>query len=274
MRMNKCRLYCFAFGILALAAGRPTLAHWPDQPPHRFADLGEFTFERGGKIPNLRMSYVTHGKLNAAKDNAILFMHGWGSNHHGFDQMIGPGKPLDTDRYFIICTDELGNSQTTFEHTTSPTNSGLKMNFPQYNGRDKIKAEYKLVTEVLGIQRLLAVTGISSGADHSVQMAVAYPHFMDGILPVSGGALSSTQGFFYGALYMSVIESARAGRPGTTMRIPGNAHPMPSQLSCPIFTAGNGGSGTSTIPRRIRPGAINGATTISISRIRAISTIG
>jgi homoserine O-acetyltransferase len=190
------------------------LAHWPDQPPHRFADLGEFEFEGGGKISNLRMSYVTHGKLNAAKDNAILFMHGWGSNHHAFDHMIGPGKPLDTDRYFIICTDELGNSQTTFEHTTSPTNSGLKMNFPLYNGRDKVKAEHKLVAEVLGIPRLLAVTGISSGAEHSVQMAVSYPDFMDGIFPVVGGALSGTQGFFYGALYMSVLESCQGWQAG------------------------------------------------------------
>jgi len=203
-----------ALVALLLAGSELAFAHWPDQSPHQFADLGEFAFEGGGRIPNLRMSYVTHGKLNAAKDNAILFMHGWGSNHHGFDQMIGPGKPLDTDKYFIICTDELGNSQTTFEHTTSPTNSGLKMNFPRYNGRDKIKAEHKLVTEVLGIPRLLAVTGISSGADHSVQMAVLYPHFMDGILPVSGGALSSTQGFFYGALYMSVIESCQGWQGG------------------------------------------------------------
>jgi homoserine acetyltransferase len=45
----------------------PAIAHWPDQPAHQFADLGEFEFEGGGKVPNLRMSYVTHGKLNAAK---------------------------------------------------------------------------------------------------------------------------------------------------------------------------------------------------------------
>ena len=55
----------------------PAAAHWPGQPEHQFADLGEFQFEDGGSIGNLRMSYVTHGKLNAAKDNAILFMHGW-----------------------------------------------------------------------------------------------------------------------------------------------------------------------------------------------------
>ena len=201
-----------AFALIALSP--QGYAHWPGQPQHEMAYLGDLELEDGGLIKNLRMSYVTHGKLNAAKDNAILFMHGFATNHHLGDHLIGAGRALDTDKYFIICTDELGSTQTTFEHSTSPTNSGLKMNFPQYNGRDKIKAEYKLVTEVLGIQRLLAVTGISSGADHSVQMAVAYPHFMDGILPVSGGALSSTQGFFYGALYMSVIESCHGWQAG------------------------------------------------------------
>ena len=54
------------------------------------------------------MSYVTHGKLNAAKDNAILFMHGLAANHHQIDHLIGPGKPFDTDKYFIICPDALG----------------------------------------------------------------------------------------------------------------------------------------------------------------------
>ncbi len=114
------------------------LAHWPDQPLHQFADLGEFSFEGGGSIPNLRMSYVTHCTLNAAKDNAILFMHGFGLNHHQADHLIGPELPLDTNKYFAICTDQLGSTQTTFEHSTSPTHSGLKMKFPNYSGRDRV----------------------------------------------------------------------------------------------------------------------------------------
>ena len=128
-------------------------------------------------------------------------------NHHQVDHLIGPGRPLDTDKYFIICSDALGNTQTTFEHSTSPTNSGLKMAFPPYNLRDRVKAEHKLVTEGLGIPRLLAVTGISSGAAHSVQFAISYPDFMDGIFPIAGGALGSSQGFFYVPLIASTIAS-------------------------------------------------------------------
>jgi homoserine O-acetyltransferase len=212
--MNKILRLALALAVLTLAHGPIASAHWPDQAPHQFADLGEFEFEGGGKIANLRMSYVTRGKLNAARDNAILFQHGFAANHHLFDHMIGPGRPLDTDKYFIISVDALGATQTTFEHSTSPTNSGLKMKFPFYNGRDMVRAQYRLITEVLRIPHLLASTGISSGADHSLQFAVSYPDFIDGIFPVSGGALWSTQGFFFGSLMVSVIDSCEGWEGG------------------------------------------------------------
>ena len=202
------RTACVAgLNALLLLYVMPAAAHWPGQPTHQFADLGEFEFERGGKIDNLRLSYVTHGKLNAAKDNAILFQHGFAANHHLIDHMIGPGQPLDTNKYFIICTDMIGATQTTFAHSSSATSSGLKMNFPFYNERDHVRAVYKLITEELQIPHLLAVTGISRGADMSVQWAVSYPDFMDGIFPISGSALWTSQGFFTFSLMFSLIES-------------------------------------------------------------------
>ena len=207
--------------VAALLTFAPAaVAHWPGQPPHQFAQLGDVALEDGGVIRNLKISYVTHGKLNGAKDNAILFMHGFAANHHQFDHLIGPGKPLDTDRYFIICSDELGNPQTTFEHSTSPTNSGLKMNFPQYKGRDRVKAEYLLVTQTLEIPHLRAVTGISSGADASVQMAVSYPDFMDAIMPISGGGLYTTQGFSFGPLVLSILKSCAGWSGGNYLQNP------------------------------------------------------
>lgn len=194
-------------GMLLLVHVPIAKAHWPDQSPHRTADLGEFRFEAGGSIQNLKMTYVTHGKLNATKSNAILFQHGFAGNHHLIDHMIGPGQALDTDKYFVICIDALGATQTTFAHSSSPTNSGLKMKFPFYNGRDMVNAQYRLITKALGISHLLAVTGISSGADHSVQFAVTYPDFMDGIVPIAGGTPFTTQGRFFGSLMVSIIDS-------------------------------------------------------------------
>jgi homoserine O-acetyltransferase len=91
-----------AASTIALAAWTPAaLAHWRGQPPHQMAQLGDLQLESGAVIGNFRMSYVTHGTLNGAKDNAILFHHGFAANHHLFDHMIGPGRPLDTDKYFI-----------------------------------------------------------------------------------------------------------------------------------------------------------------------------
>jgi homoserine O-acetyltransferase/O-succinyltransferase len=200
--------WCAALA-LALAVAGPTHAHWPGQPPHQMAQLGDLKLEGGEVIKNFRMSYVTHGKLNAEKDNAILFITGFGANHHLFDHMIGPGRPLDTDKYFIVCSDPLGATQTGYEHTTSPTSSGLKMKFPFYNQRDMVNAQYRLITESLGIPHLLAVTGVSSGAHESLQLAVSYPGFVDGILPVAGGALWGTQGSHFGPLMLSIIESCK-----------------------------------------------------------------
>lgn len=199
--------FCAALGVAMLAHVPPASAHWPDQPPHQMVKLGELKLERGGVIPDLKISYVTHGELNAAKDNAILFLHGFGGNHHLIDHHIGPGRALDTDKYFVICPDQLGATQTGYEHSTSPSNSGLKMKFPQYNHRDMVKAQHLLVTQALGIPHLLAVTGISSGAADTVQFAVSYPEFMDGIVPLVGGAFSGNTGRFRGPFMNSIIES-------------------------------------------------------------------
>jgi len=193
--------------VVLLGSMDPALAHWPDQPPHQWAHLGDFALERGGVIQDLKISYVTHGKLNAAKDNAVLFMHAFGMNHHQADHLIGPGRPIDTDKYFVICPDLLGNTQTTFEHSTSPTNSGLKMKFPFYNGRDVVNSTYKLVKEVLSIEHLYAVAGIARGGTLSMQLAVSYPAFVDGVLVISGGARWGTTALFRLPMLISLIES-------------------------------------------------------------------
>ena len=82
-------------GVLLLIHVTAAQAHWPNQAQHQFADLGEFQFEGGGSIKNLRMSYVTHGKLNAAKDNAILFIHGY-NPPMGIDLGDNPGIDCGT----------------------------------------------------------------------------------------------------------------------------------------------------------------------------------
>ncbi|MFZ0767063.1 MAG: homoserine acetyltransferase, partial [Bradyrhizobium sp.] len=83
---------------------RSALAHTPQQPPHQSYNEGDLKLESGEAIKDFSISYVTHGTLNEKKSNAILMVTALGGNHHRIDFMIGPGKALDPDKYFIICT--------------------------------------------------------------------------------------------------------------------------------------------------------------------------
>lgn len=161
--------------------------------PNEIASLGSFQFENGEKIDELKISYVTHGALNAARDNAILVLHAFGGDNHGLDYLIGPGKGLDTDKYFIIAADYIANARLRPDLSTGPTNSGLKMRFPRISARDWINADYKLVRDYLGIERLLAATGDSVGGMTSLQLAVSHPDFVRAIIPIGGTAHTNPQ---------------------------------------------------------------------------------
>jgi homoserine O-acetyltransferase len=127
-------------------------------------------------------SYVTHGKLNARHDNAILVLNHFTGDHHGWDHMIGPGKAFDADKYFIIATDFLANARLRTDVTTGPTNSGLKMRFPRITALDWVNADYKLVKEYLGIDHVVAAVGHSIGGIDAYQLAVSHPDFAASII--------------------------------------------------------------------------------------------
>ncbi len=156
-------------------------AHRQSDPPHQTLPLGKFTLESGQAIEDFSLSYVTHGTLNADKSNAILMVTAIGGNHHRLDFLIGPGKALDTDKYFVICTDAIGNGL-----TTSPSNSTLQHGpkFPEYNIRDMVNSQYPLVTRHFGIRKLVAVVGASMGGMQALQWAVSYPDMMQAIVPI------------------------------------------------------------------------------------------
>src|SRR3954452_16282075 len=134
--------------VLALAlAATPALAHTPNQPPHQSYKMGDFQLESGEVIKDFSISYVTHGKLNEKKSNAVLMVTAISGNHHRIDFMIGPGKALDTDKYFIVCTDAIGNGL-----TSSPSNSKAqpRMQFPKFTIRDMVESQYLLVKQKFG----------------------------------------------------------------------------------------------------------------------------
>src|ERR1700761_2826920 len=178
MRRNKMkRIDGLAAAALQLAW--PAIAHTPQQPPHQSFAEGDLKLESGEAIKDFAISYVTHGTLNAKKSNAILMVTAISGNHHRIDFMIGPGKALDPDKYFIICTDAIGNGL-----TTSPSNSKAqpRMGFPKFTIRDMVESQYRLLKEKFGIDHVVAVIGPSMGGMQTLQWGVSHPDFMDALV--------------------------------------------------------------------------------------------
>jgi homoserine O-acetyltransferase len=165
--------------VTAALLAWPALAHTPQQPPHQSYGEGDFRLESGEAIKDFAISYVTHGTLNAAKSNAVLMVTAVGGNHHRIDFLIGPGKALDTDRYFIVATDAIGNGL-----TTSPSNSTAqpRMQFPRYAIRDMVESQRRLLVDHLGIEHVVAVVGPSMGGMQVLQWGVSQPGFMDALV--------------------------------------------------------------------------------------------
>ena len=162
-------------GPLAAAAS----AHRPGDPPHQLYQMGDLRLENGQVIKDFAISYVTHGTLNAKKSNAILMVTALSGNHHRLDFLIGPGRALDTTKYFIVCTDAISNGL-----TTSPSNSKAqpRMQFPRFAIRDMVQSQYRLLKDKLGIDHVVAVIGPSMGGMQALQWGVSYPDFMDSLV--------------------------------------------------------------------------------------------
>jgi homoserine O-acetyltransferase len=173
-----------SLAAIAAALGLAAAAHAQQPAGAEGAESyfeGNLPLESGQVIKDFSISYATHGTLNAAKSNAILMVTAIGGNHHRLDYFIGPGKALDTNRYFIITTDAIGNGL-----TTSPSNSVAQpgMSFPHFLIRDMVESQYRLVTRKFGISHLFAVVGASMGGMQTLQWGVSHPDMMDALVPI------------------------------------------------------------------------------------------
>ena len=166
--------------LMALLATAVTAA---DYPTPREADwtAPNFRFHTGETMP-VRLHYTTVG---APTGEPVLVLHGTGGNgpsmlNPGFaGELFGPGQPLDAARYFIILPDALGTGK-----STRPSD-GLRAKFPAYNYADMVQAQYRLVTEGLGIKHLRLVIGNSMGGMQTWNWGVTYPDMMDALVPMA-----------------------------------------------------------------------------------------
>ena len=170
------------------------------------AQFDSISLENGTSLTPVSVAYQTYGELNAAKSNAILILHAFSGDAHAagisaetgkpgwWDNMIGPGKAFDTEKYFIICSNVLGGCQgTTGPSSVNPqTGCPYGLTFPVITIGDMVLLQTKLI-DYLGIARLLAVAGGSMGGMQALEWAVSYPDRVAAAIPIAATARHSPQ---------------------------------------------------------------------------------
>ena len=162
-------------------AGHPPLAPgWIDRP-HLRCELGDLPLESGEVLRETFVSYVQHGAPARESEGVILALTAIGSTHHRLDFLIGPGAPLDTDRYCVLVMDALGNGL-----SASPSNSRLQAGslFPRFTIRDMVESQRRVLDQ-LGIGPLAAVVGASMGGMQALQWAVSHPDRMRSVVAMT-----------------------------------------------------------------------------------------
>lgn len=151
--------------------------------------IKNFQFEEGGSLGEMNLHYTTIGKPIKNKSgmvtNAVLITHGTTGSGDGFlsdrfaGNLFGPGQLLDATKYYIILPDGIGHGK-----SSKPSN-GLHMKFPAYTYDDMVKAQYRLLTEHLGVYHLRLAMGTSMGGMHTWVWGYLYPDFMDALMPLA-----------------------------------------------------------------------------------------
>ncbi len=198
--------------------------------------LGDFTFHSGETLPDIRLAYETYGTLNADKSNAILLFHALTGSHHAhgyndnlpeagtfwqpenhqgwWDRMIGPGKPLDTDRFFIICANYLGSCYGSSGPTqTAPDGEPWGSRFPLTDGNDQARAQIQLMNH-FGIDRF-AIVAPSLGGMLALTLAALYPERVRSMVIIGAAhrpAINHKLEFFEQVLAIELDPAYRAGR--------------------------------------------------------------
>ena len=175
--------------------------------------------ECGKRLAPIDVAYETYGKLNEDRDNAVLICHALSGDAHvagyhspddrkpgWWDVMVGPGKGIDTNKYFVICSNFLGGcSGTTGPSSVNPvTGKAYGLDFPIITISDMVKVQ-KLLLDKLGIKNLLAVIGGSIGGMQVLQWAIEYPDFVKAAIPIATTTHLAAQSIAFDAVGRNAI---------------------------------------------------------------------
>lgn len=175
--------------------------------------------ERGETLEEVIIAYETYGEINSDKSNCILVCHAITGDSHvakhdeddlpgWWDIMVGPNKPIDTNKYFVICSNVLGSCRgTTGPNSVNPkTNQYYANDFPVVTIKDMVKVQ-KILVESLGIKQLLGVVGGSLGGFQCLEWATEYPEMIKACLPIASSPRLTTQGLAFDVVARNAIIS-------------------------------------------------------------------
>ena len=178
----------FTFFSSVLVAGFVSAADYPT-PTEGDYTIRDFKFQSGETLPELRIHYRTLGKSEKDAEgkttNAVLIMHGTTGSGAQFirpefaGELFGKDQPLDATKFFIVLPDGIGHGK------SSKPSDGMHAKFPRYGYRDMIEAQYRLLTEGLGVNHARLVMGTSMGGMHTWLWGELYPDFMDALMPLA-----------------------------------------------------------------------------------------
>ena len=180
------RIFAFLLSILAASFASP--ADYP-APTEGDYTIRDFKFASGEILPELRLHYRTLGKLEknaqGKTTNAVLIMHGTTGSGAQFIRsefagaLFGKDQPLDATKFFIVLPDGIGHGK------SSKPSDGMHAKFPRYGYLDMVEAQYRLLTEGLGVNHARLVMGTSMGGMHTWLWGESHPDFMDALMPLA-----------------------------------------------------------------------------------------
>ena len=214
----------------ATGAPVPASAAWREGDPvgdRMFVDVGPMDLEAGGALPQVTMAYETWGTLSPTGDNAVLVLHALTGDSHvtgpagpghptagWWDTLVGPGRPIDTDRWFVVAPNVLGGCQgTTGPASTAPDGRPWGGRFPYVTVRDQVRAEMRL-TDALGIGDWALVIGASMGGMRVLEWGVMAPDRVRAIAPIATTARTTGDQIAWAHAQLAAIRGDAGWRGG------------------------------------------------------------